>query len=554
MELNHQSNRTQLTHSDDTAMTRQQKTTTTTTTTTNTTNNKQRREASFIGTSHLCSTMDEEMQLPAIAVAATPAATTAAEGLTAEPEGGREPDGAATAITEAPLKKLSAAAATQHQLPEQPPPTAVVTIETPAGLPPLILPRPAIDPESLHPFLEATTAQDLSEFMQVPLRALGCVELMEHQKCTAKDCPYPAAYRTASGNKNGTFPKCVLHNQQWYPKPPRKAHFLLGHEFLRPQIKESSTTSVVSQSTNDTTPNQKPKLPPCCWHCCCGDDYCKGIGYTPHARSIPVRHVEGVLEALPWQNSAVQQKIRLHPKNFSVAPWHFHPNARVLDANGRWKLKPLDATLVYAHATGERIPVDNKNHNQKNKHDRHDNDGNNNNNNNNNNNDLNGDWDGEHRWRGERVWRGFPPPTYDIRKFVELEVLPQLAIGGTGENSSSSNNNNSITQKNDLPLWAVEMAKADIQHIRSKLPPEFFQKPKKKRRGPKRKVPGADAGGSCETAPMSGGSDNLETKVKQQAKRIHQLEKGWDRNDRIIQELRAENAALKAKHRNDGSH
>ena len=505
--------------------------------------------------------MDEEIQLPTAAVAATIAMTTT-EDLTAEPEGGGETDGAATAITEAALTKLSAAAATQVQLPEQarqgdiesalvpqmppgqhpPPAAATATAEARAGLPPLILPPPAIDPESLHPFLEATTAQDLAEYMQVPLRALGCVELMQYQKCTAKDCPYPAAYRTASGNKNGTFPKCVLHNKQWYPKPPRKAHFLLGHEFLRPQNKESSTAEV-SQPANGTKPNQKPKLPPCCWHCCCGDDYCKGIGYTPHARSIPVRHVEGVLEALPhlWQNPAVQQKIRSHPKNFSVAPWHFHPNARVLDANGRWKLKPLDATSVYAHSTGERILGNNNN--DKNKNESNGISGNNNNNNNNNN---NGDWDGDDRWRGQRVWRGFPPPTYDIRKFVELEVLPQLAIGGAGENSNSM-------QKNDLPLWAVEMAKADIQHIRSKLPPEFFLKPKKKRRGPKRKVPGVDAAtlGSSETAATRSGSDNLETQVKQQAKRIHQLEKGWDRNDRIIQDLRAENAALKAKHRND---
>ena len=295
--------------------------------------------------------------------------------------------------------------------------------------PPPSPPNPAIDPESLHPFLEATSARDLAEYMQVPLRALGCVELMTatasttsttvtekgeegtkivvktnhdveyYVKCTAKDCPYPAAYRTASGNKNGTFPKCVLHNKQWYPKPPRKAHFLLGHEFLRPQNKEKQqqpsssentpTTTVatttaarsslppndtpvtqcnssnISIKSNDIKKASKPSLPPCCWHCCCGDDYCKGIGYTPHARSIPVRHVEGVLEALPHvrNNPMLQQKIRLNPKNFSVAPWHFHPSARFRDSHGKWKLKPLNSTLIYAHSTGDLIIVDDKNNN-----------------------------------------------------------------------------------------------------------------------------------------------------------------------------------------------
>lgn len=405
------------------------------------------------------------------------------------------------------LEKLSAAAATQQQLPELA--LAHQASEVPGEEhrfadqlqqknqleqhqqqqnqqpeqeqqpPPVVgaAPIPAIDPLSLHPFLEAKNAQGLAAYLKVPLRALVCVELMESQQCTAKGCPYPAAYRTASGNKNGTFPKCVLHNQTWYPKPTKsnnepKGHFLLGHVFLRPQKKPGDT-----------------KLPPCCWHCSCGDDYCKGIGYTPYARSIPVRQIEGVLEALRITDHETCEKMRQNPKNFSVAPWHFHPNSRELDANGRWKLKPLESTLVFTHSSGELVDAD---------------------------------WDqNQEICRGERVWRSFPPPTYNIRNFVGLEVLPRVErlLGDT----------------NHLPLWAIEMAKADIQNIRTKLPPEIFVKPKKKARGPKRKTPGPEIS-----------RDELQSEVKRQSKRIQQLEKGWTRNDRIIQELRNDNAALKA--------
>ena len=416
-----------------------------------------------------------------------------------------------TAVAEAALERLSAAAATQKQLPEQQlrqeeeapeQPQEQHQQDQPRPPPqqhqPTAAAAPAIDSDSLHPFLEATNAEELAAFMQVPRRALNCVELMENQKCTAKECPYPAAYRTASGNKMGAFPKCVLHNKQWWPRPPRKAHFLLGHVFLRPQKKPSETTT-----------NNNSKLPPCCWHCCCGDDYCTGIGYTPYARSIPVRHIEGVLEALDSSSlldQATQEKMRQAPKNFSIAPWHFHPNARELDKNGRWKLKPLESTLMYLHSTGELVTDDDD------------------------------DWDeGGETCRGERVWGGFPPPTYSLRSFVELEVLPQL------ENNNNNNTNNSFlesngsSKRNDLPLWAVEMAKADIQHIRSKLPQELFLKPPKKRRGPKKR----------KAAPPEVSRDELEAEVKRQAKRIQQLEKGWNRNDRIIQELRNENANLK---------
>jgi len=192
--------------------------------------------------------------------------------------------------------------------------------------------------------------------------------------CTTKQCHYPAAHRTTSGNKNGRYSKCILHSQKWYPKlPTQKGHFLLGHQFLRPQLSPSlqSSSSLVSSSANQQQqqppppqPQQQPavqpdasinsnnnnkqrkvpQLPPCCWHCCCNDEYCKGIGYTPYSRSIPATpaYVMDTVLQLYGHNidSNKQEQMKKCPKNYSLAPWHFHPSVRTLDEHdGRWKFK-----------------------------------------------------------------------------------------------------------------------------------------------------------------------------------------------------------------------
>jgi hypothetical protein len=166
---------------------------------------------------------------------------------------------------------------------------AAVRIVTPPekeNVPPAAAPRketiepPQQDkppPHESRIFSDAQSFAEIAFKLQVPEKALHCVELREDGSvCGVDGCHYPAAAQNGTRGQNGGY-RCVAHNQDWYPKNTcNRGHNLLGLRYLRGHGN-----------------NRRNKA------CCCDNATCLGIGYSEFNARVPKHQVENIVRALP---------------------------------------------------------------------------------------------------------------------------------------------------------------------------------------------------------------------------------------------------------------
>jgi hypothetical protein len=132
-------------------------------------------------------------------------------------------------------------------------------------------------PHESRIFSDAQSFAEIAFKLQVPEKALHCVELREDGSvCGVDGCHYPAAAQNGTRGQNGGY-RCVAHNQDWYPKNTcNRGHNLLGLRHLRGHGN-----------------NRRNKA------CCCDNATCLGIGYSEFNARVPKHQVENIVRALP---------------------------------------------------------------------------------------------------------------------------------------------------------------------------------------------------------------------------------------------------------------
>jgi hypothetical protein len=89
--------------------------------------------------------------------------------------------------------------------------------------------------------------------------------------------------------------------------------------------------------------------------CCCDTPLCEQIGYSHEGMfripTDPSRRGK-VLSALGIKSADLRNKIHSNPRSYMIAPWHYHPEHRVLSDNGAWIFRDLE---VYTDNDGKKF-------------------------------------------------------------------------------------------------------------------------------------------------------------------------------------------------------
>jgi hypothetical protein len=205
-------------------------------------------------------------------------------------------------------------------------------------------------------FLQIATGQELATKLNVPLAALVCLQIDESKECCIDSCVYPQVLANRY--------HCCLHRRTFYPTTGRitrcRGNYLLGTPYV----------------TNHRE------------QCSCTDPICEGIGYSTQsvgiARHIPKQtqsHKEILYRLLPNR----PQGARLF-----LAPWHFHPQHRILLPNHTWRVKLSTKTATFHDPTT--LGADDSDNNNAN----------------------------------EEPWIGVPPPTYPLSEFLKEPEMVSL--------------------------------------------------------------------------------------------------------------------------------
>ncbi|KAL7552028.1 hypothetical protein ACHAWF_017126 [Thalassiosira exigua] len=174
-----------------------------------------------------------------------------------------------------------------------------------------------------------SSRSDLAAQLDVPVAAINLVSLVETTPCRTEACPLPSV----AGNRQ----RCILCSQTWFPRDDmryRRGHGLYGAQFLRSYGGRSSPPSA----------------------CCCENALCEKIGYS-HAGMFrfpldPAQRSEAV-RVLGIKSPEARKKIIEHPKQFMVAPWHYHRRHRCRKSDGSWALR---REAIYRDEEGKSFP------------------------------------------------------------------------------------------------------------------------------------------------------------------------------------------------------
>ena len=173
-----------------------------------------------------------------------------------------------------------------------------------------------------RPFSSFNDAASLAEYLNVPPKALFCVDLEKDTLCGVPECLYPAIARNRPKGRN-SGPRCCLHHNRWFPREPARGHYLIDSSYLR------------SRDGN--------KL------CCCENKFCLGIGYSSSMIRIPKKHRRLAVTAL-GASGDFAALLSNKEKDVRLAPWHFHPQHRIKKTDGRWVLVHFhDDDVFYDH-------------------------------------------------------------------------------------------------------------------------------------------------------------------------------------------------------------
>lgn len=148
-------------------------------------------------------------------------------------------------------------------------------------------------------FRGIATCQQLAQKLKLSCDMIQTANIEQDLICKSDGCIYPAL----CGN-NGF---CCLHRVSFAPlegKERRKrGHFLIGSVYTKPNTRL----------------------------CSCNSDFCVGIGFSENMIRFDVTRLPTELQAEIWD--AVMPKSR---KTACLAPWHFHPQHRLLQPDGSW--------------------------------------------------------------------------------------------------------------------------------------------------------------------------------------------------------------------------
>eukprot|EP00978_Attheya_sp_CCMP212_P024157 scaffold75504_cov56-Attheya_sp.AAC.2 len=168
--------------------------------------------------------------------------------------------------------------------------------------------------------MAVSTQLDVAKLLcgTVPEGALDLVTLSE-ETCTIKECNNLAI--------QGNYCACAFHGngKTWFPRKTdgtnllanHRGYILLGPEFQRNFLKN----------------------PPTC--CCCVNEVCVSIGYSNHGMFRLPSDKSHQAKFLDMLSVSSEKKARIidKPRVFFVAPWHFFPEHRKRDENGKWTFR-----------------------------------------------------------------------------------------------------------------------------------------------------------------------------------------------------------------------
>eukprot|EP00536_Pseudo-nitzschia_multiseries_P009541 jgi/Psemu1/23514/gm1.23514_g len=224
-------------------------------------------------------------------------------------------------------------------------------------------------------------------------------------KCKRDDCMYPALARNSGS--------CCRHGFYFAPqkmygsKFKRRGYLLLGDLYTRPYVTTKNCNVSKSEDTNGEQDNSNllttKRLEPCS----CGNETCVGIGYSPTMVRVDVNKLTKDLQDEIWNNKDALDIESSKKKNsesvLRLAPWHFHPDYRVLLPDGSWRVVDFRSSSVF------KDPITSK------------------------------------------EWKGVPPPTYSPDDFVQEPAVKEYAA-----------RKRIIAETNDmLPSWCREYTKVE---------------------------------------------------------------------------------------------
>ena len=152
--------------------------------------------------------------------------------------------------------------------------------------------------------------EDFAATLCVPVKAILLI-LPTNQLCRVDGC----FFHRIEGNGN----KCPLHQRTWYPLQGSRGGDLLGPEFLR---------ASVGKSHRD---------------CDCDSPFCRSAGYFPGQGALSIA-TSGHTTVLSTPNLLSQAKKDSYfakvasKRRLFLYPWHFLPEHRKKDDDGRWRL------------------------------------------------------------------------------------------------------------------------------------------------------------------------------------------------------------------------